>query len=48
MNYIGSILILVSTVTGCISISGCTSLVGIPIGIKSSAVGFKICPMTPG
>ena len=42
LNYIEHFLILVSTVTGCDSISAFTSLVGIPIGIKSSAVGIKI------
>ena len=42
LNYIEHFLILVSTVTGCDSISAFASLVGIPIGIKSSAVGLKI------
>ena len=42
LNYIEHFLILVSTVTGCDSISALASLVGIPIGIKSSAVGLKI------
>ena len=43
LNYIVSFLILASTVTGCISISAFASLVGIPIGITSSALGLKIC-----
>ena len=42
LNYIEHFLILVSTVTGCDPISAFASLVGIPIGIKSSAVGLKI------
>ena len=42
LNYIEHFLILVSTVAGCDSISAFASLVGIPIGIKISAVGLKI------
>ena len=37
LNYVEHFLILISTVTGCISISAFASLVGIPIGITSSA-----------
>ena len=36
-------LILISTISGCVSISAFASLVGIPIGITISAVGLKIC-----
>ena len=43
LNYTGYFLILASTVTGCISISAFVSLLGILIGITSSAIGFKIC-----
>ena len=39
---------LVSTVTGCVSISDFSSLVGIPVGIVSSALGLKICVITAG
>ena len=39
---------LASTITGCVSISAFASLVGILIGIKSSAIGFKICAITVG
>ena len=39
---------LASTITGCVSISAFASLVGIPIGITSSAIGFKICGITAG
>ena len=42
LNYIEHFLILGSTITGCISISAFVSLVGIPIGITSSAIGLKI------
>ena len=35
-----------STTTGCISISAYASLVGIPIEIKSSAIGLKIRAIT--
>ena len=37
LNYIEHLLILISTVTGCVSISAFAFLIGIPIGIKSSA-----------
>ena len=36
-------LILGSTITECVSISALASLVGIPIGITSSATGSKTC-----
>ena len=36
-------LILASMVTGCISISDFASLLGIPLGIASSAIGLQIC-----
>ena len=41
LNYIEHFLILPSTITRCISISAFASLIGIPIGITSSAIGFK-------
>ena len=43
LNYIEHFLILTSTINGCVSISAFPSLVGIPIGITSSAFGLKIC-----
>ena len=43
-NYIEHLLILVSTVTGCVFISG----FGISVSITSSAVGLKICVITAG
>ena len=33
---------------GCVSISASPSLVGIPIGIASSAVRLKVCAVTAG
>ena len=48
LNYIEHFLILASTITGCVSISSFASLVRIPIGISSSAIGLKICAKTTG
>ena len=48
LNYIEHFLILASKITACDSISSFVSLVGIPIGITSSAIGLKICAVTPG
>ena len=48
LNYIEYSLILISTVTGCVSISAVASLAGTLIGITSSAVGLKICVSTAG
>ena len=48
LNNIEYLLILVSTVTGSVSISAYVSLVGIPVGIASSVVGLKICVKTTG
>ena len=46
--YIGLFLILSYAITGCISISACPFLIGISIGITSSAIGLKIFPITAG
>ena len=43
LYYIEHFLILSSTITGCVSISAFASLVSVPIGITSSAIGLKIC-----
>ena len=48
LNYIDHTLIVIPTITGCISISAFASLVGIPMGITSSAIGLKICVITAG
>ena len=37
LNYIENFLILASAITGCVSVTSFASLVGIPIGITSSA-----------
>ena len=48
LNYIDHSLIVISTITGYVSISDFTSLVGIHIGIASSTIGLKICVITAG
>ena len=48
LNYVEHFRILGSTITGCTSISLFASLVGIPIGITSVAIGLKICAITAG
>ena len=45
-TYIEHLLILNSTVSGCVSISAFAFLAGIAIGITSSAIGLKICVIT--
>ena len=46
LNYIEQSLILAYTITGCVSISVFASLIGIPMGITSSAIESKICAIT--
>ena len=47
LNYIDHLLLIaISTITECVSVSAFTSLVGIPKGITSSAIGLKICVIT--
>ena len=48
VNYIEHFLILASTITGCISISAFASLLGIPVGYTSSAIGLTICAIAAG
>ena len=48
LNYVEHLLILVSTVIGCISISAFASLVCVPVGITSSAVEIKVFVITAG
>ena len=48
MDFIDHSLIVISTITGCVSICNFASLVGIPIGITSSANGLKTCAITAG
>ena len=48
LNYVENSLISVYTITECISLSAFTSLIGIPIGIASSAIRLKIGAITVG
>ena len=48
VNYIENVLILVSLIIGCISISVFACLLVIHTGITSSAIGLKICAITAG
>ena len=48
LNYAENLFILSSTVTGCVSISAFASLVFVPVGITSTAVGINICGITAG
>ena len=43
LKYIEHFLIWASAITGYTSISAFASLIGIPIGITSSAIGLRIC-----
>ena len=46
LNYVEHLLILVSTVTCCLSISAFASLDYLSMGIMSSVIGIKICEIT--
>ena len=48
INYVEQLLILASAVTECVSVFAFASLVAIPVGIISSALGIKICTITAG
>ena len=48
LNYIEHLLIVISTITGCVSISAFAYLVGVSIGITSYAIGLKICVTIAG
>ena len=48
MNFVEHLFVLIFTVTGCVSISAFTSLVGIPTGVTSSEIGLQICVTTAG
>ena len=48
LNYIKHLLILLSIVIECVSISTFASLAGIPTWITSSAIGLKFCVVTAG
>ena len=46
LTYVEKLLILASAVTGCVSIFAYSSLIYVPVGITSSAVGISICAVT--
>ena len=48
LNCVEHLFILVSTITGCVSIFGFASSICVPVGITSSAVGIKIFAVTAG
>ena len=48
LNYVEHLSLLVSKITRCVSISVVASLVCVPAGITSSAIGIKICAITAG
>ena len=48
MNCHEHFLVFVSAVSGCVSISVFTSLVGIAVSVGSCALGLKICAITAG
>ena len=48
LNYVKQLVILVSTVAGCVSVSVFASLVPLPVFITSSAVAVKICAINAG
>ena len=48
LNHSEHLLVLFTTVTGCVSISAFASSVGIPRGITSSAIDLKFCVITAG
>ena len=48
LNYVKHLLVLVSTITGCVSISAYALLVSVLAGITSSAVEIKNCAITAG
>ena len=48
LNSVEQLFTLASTFTGCVLISAFASLVCVPAGITSHAVGIKICAITAG
>ena len=48
LNYVDHLFIVISRITGNVSISAFASLVGIPIGITNSAISLKICKIAAG
>ena len=48
MNYIYHLIVLVSTVTGCVAIPAFASLFDIPVGNVNATIGLNICVITAG
>ena len=48
LNFVEHLLILVSTIIGCVSLSGFSSLISIPVDITSSGVRIKTWAITAG
>ena len=48
LNYVEHLLILVSTLTDCVSIPAFAPLVFVPVSTTSSVVGMKICAIIAG
>ena len=48
LNYVENLLIIASTISGCVSISAFASLAAVPVGMTSFAVRIKICAITAG
>ena len=48
LNHVENLLILASTVTGCVSTSAFAPLVCVPVGITCSAIRIKICAIIAG
>ena len=48
LSFVEHLLVLASTVTGCISVSALASLACVSVGIMSSAIEIKICVTTAG
>ena len=48
LNHVEHVLIIASTVTGCVSISAFTSSGCLPDGITSSTVEINVCAITAG
>ena len=48
LNYLEHFLIFISPINCCVSVCAFTSLVAVPVGVTSSAVGLKVCVITAG
>ena len=48
LNYVKQLVVLLSTVAGCVSVSVFPSLIPLPVFVTSSAVAVKICAINAG